>query len=159
MPVILRRTTAEDLDFVLAAERDEENAPFIGQWMREEHAAALTDENMAHLVIACSEDGRRMGYLILTGLTDSERGIRLRRICVTETGRGYGREALRLVQRLAFEELRARRLWLMVRSHNVRAQRLYESVGLVREAPAPEARADAPIVMAMRRPGENDVRR
>jgi diamine N-acetyltransferase len=147
--VWLRRTTPDDLDFVLAAEGDEENAPFIGQWRREEHAAALADGDVAHLIIGRAEDGRRVGYVILTGLTDAERGIRLRRICVTEKGRGYGREAVRLVQRLAFEELGASRLWLMVRSHNARAQRLYESAGLIREAPDPEAGADAPVVMGI----------
>lgn len=153
MPVQLRRTTREDLDFVLAAEGDAENAPFIGQWSREQHAAALADGDMAHLIITRAEDGRRVGYTILTGLTDAERGIRLRRICVTEKGRGYGSAALRLVEHLAFGELGASRLWLMVRSHNTRAQRLYESAGLLAEAPGPEAGVDAPIVMAMMKPG------
>jgi diamine N-acetyltransferase len=152
MSVRLRRTAPEDLDFVLAAEGDGENAPFIGPWTREEHAAALADGDAAHLIIVRAEDDRRVGYVILTGLTDGARGIRLRRICVTEKGRGYGREAMRLVQRLAFEDLGASRLWLMVRSHNVRAQRLYESVGMIREAPDPGASADAAVVMAMGKP-------
>ncbi len=154
MPVRLRRTTPEDLDFVLGAEGEAENAPFIGQWTREEHAAALADDDMAHLVIACSEDDRRVGYVILTGLSDGERGVRLRRICVTEKGRGYGRAGLRLVQRFVLEEMGAPRLWLMVRGHNARAQRLYESAGLVREGSDPEGA----IVMAMVRPGPNDER-
>lgn len=161
MRVRLRKTTADDLDFVLAVEGDEENLPFIGQWTREQHLAALQDPDTSHLIVARTEDGRRVGHLILTGLTDREQGIRLRRICVTEKGEGYGREALRLAIRLAFEELQTPRLWLIVRGHNLRARRLYQSEGFVREAP-PEGAADAaapadsPITMSLLKP-EGDV--
>ena len=161
MRVRLRSTTAEDLDFVVAAERDEENLPFIGQWTREQHLAALQDAGTAHMIVARTEAARRVGHVILTGLADRDQGIRLRRICVTEKGEGYGREALRLVKRLAFEELQTPRLWLIVRRHNLRAQRLYESEGFVREAPRPRdangaAPADSAITMSMLKP-EGDV--
>lgn len=157
MRVRLRKTTADDLDFVLSAEGDEENLPFIGQWTREEHLAALPDPDTAHLIVARTEDGRRVGHLILTGLSDRDQGIRLRRICITEKGEGHGREALRLAIRLAFEELRTPRLWLIVRGHNLRAQRLYQSEGFVREA-APDAAAPAEpaIVMSMLKPEGDD---
>jgi len=153
MRVRLRKTTADDVDFVLAAEGDEENLPFIGQWTREQHLTALRDPDTAHLIVARTEDGRRVGHLILTGLSDRDQGIRLRRICVTERGEGYGREALRLAIRLAFEELRTPRLWLVVRSHNLRAQRLYQSEGFVTEAaPDAAAPADSPITMSLLKP-------
>ena len=161
MRVRLRSTTADDLDFVLAAEADEENLPFIGQWTREQHLAALQDSDTVHMIVARTEDGRRVGHVILTGLADRDQGIRLRRICVTEKGEGYGREALRLVRGLAFEELQTPRLWLIVRGHNLRAQRLYESEGFVREAPRRgdangAAPADSAITMSMLKP-EGDV--
>ena len=160
MPVRLRSTTAEDLDFVLAAEHDEENLPFIGQWSREQHTAALQEEDIAHMVVERIEEGERVGYVILTGLADLSQGIRLRRICVTEKGKGYGRETLRLVKQLAFEELQAHRLWLIVRGHNLRAQRLYESDGFVREETRQTctkvaARVESGIVMWMLRPEHN----
>jgi len=153
----LRRTTAEDLDFVLAAEGDEENLPFIGQWSREQDIGALQDGDTAHMVVERIEDGERVGCVILTGLADLSQGIRLRRICVTHKGKGYGREALRLAKQVAFEDLNAPRLWLMVRSHNVRAQRLYELAGFVREGPRRPctevgAGSDSANVMAMLKP-------
>lgn len=40
---------------------------------------------------------------------------------------------MRLVKAIAFDHLGAHRLWLDVRDHNVRAQRLYDSEGFVRE--------------------------
>ena len=159
MRVRLRDTTADDLDFVLAVEGDEENLPFIGQWTREQHLTSLQDPDIAHLIVAHTADGRRVGHLILTGPSDCDQGIRLRRICVTEKGEGYGREALRLAIRLAFEELGTPRLWLIVRGHNLRAQWLYQSEGFVREA-FPEGAADAPpdspITMSLLRP-EGDL--
>jgi RimJ/RimL family protein N-acetyltransferase len=160
MRVRLRTTTAEDLDFVLAAECDEENSPFIGQWTREQHAAGLQDADIAHMVVESVEDGQRVGYVILTGLADRSQGIRLRRICVTEKGKGYGGEVVRLVKQLAFQELQVERLWLTVRGHNVRAQRLYESAGFLREEPRQRctqvsAGVKPGIVMSMLR-GEDD---
>ena len=152
MRVRLRRTELGDLDFVLAAESDLENVPFIGQWPREEHLAALGDGDVAHLIVTRIADGARVGYVILTGLGEAAEGVRLRRICITEKGQGYGTETLRLVKQLVFEELGAPRLWLKVRPHNVRAQRLYAAAGMSAEP----GRAEGPIVMSLARPGRDD---
>ncbi len=48
-------------------------------------------------------------------------------------GQGYGREALSLLLRFAFDELNLRRLSLTVFSYNARAIRLYEGLGFQRE--------------------------
>ncbi len=48
-------------------------------------------------------------------------------------GQGYGREALSLLLRFAFDELNLRRLSLTVFSYNARAIRLYEGFGFQRE--------------------------
>lgn len=134
MDVRLRRTREDDLDFVLDAEQCEENRTFILPWARERHAAALTSEDLAHLIIETEADGSRVGYIILAGLADMNQSLELRRIVITEKNRGYGKEVLRLIKRLAFEELGAHRLWLDLKEHNRRARRLYESEGFVIEA-------------------------
>lgn len=133
MNIRLVRTTAGELDFVLSAEQSSENSAFVTVWTREQHLDALTSENLSHLIIENSADGSRVGYIILAGLADINQSIEFRRIVVTEKGKGYGKEALRLVKKLAFEELKAHRLWLDVKEHNVRARRLYESEGFVAE--------------------------
>jgi diamine N-acetyltransferase len=102
-------------------------------WAREQQLGALTSEYLSHLIIENSADGSRVGYIILAGLADANQSVEFRRIVVTEKGKGYGKEALRLVKKLAFEELKAHRLWLDVQEHNVRARGLYESEGFVAE--------------------------
>jgi diamine N-acetyltransferase len=133
MNIRLRPTLEDDLDFVLSAERGPENSPFVTSWTREQHLAALTSEYQSHLIIENIANGSRVGYIILAGLPDTNQSIEFRRIVVTEKGKGVGKAALQLVMQLAFEELKAHRLWLDVKEHNVRAQHVYESAGFVKE--------------------------
>ena len=156
MNVRLRRTLEADLGFVLSAEESGENRPFVSVWAREQHLAALTSEDLSHLIIENIADGGRVGYVILAGLADPNLSIEFRRIVVTDKGNGYGKEALRLVKRLAFEELKAHRLWLDVKEHNVRARHVYESEGFVvegvlRECFKTEAGFESLVVMSMLR--------
>jgi RimJ/RimL family protein N-acetyltransferase len=133
MNIRLLRTRKDDLDFVLSAEQSAENRSFISVWTREQHLDALTCKNLSHLIIENITEGSRVGYVILAGLADANQSIELRRIVVTEKGKGYGKEALRLVKKMAFQELKAHRLWLDVKEHNVRARHVYESEGFVAE--------------------------
>ena len=162
MNVRLRRTLEDDLDFVLSAEQSAENRPFVRVWTREQHLAALTSEDLSHLIIENIADSRRVGYIILAGLTDANQSIEFRRIVVSEKGKGYGKEALQLVKRLAFEELKAHRLWLDVKEHNVRARHVYESEGFVaegvlRECIKAEAGFESLVVMSMLRDEYHDA--
>jgi len=133
MTIRLCRTCEDDLDFVLNAELDPENRPFIGSWTREEHLQALADPDFAHLVIEKDDDKRPIGYAILVGLAQPHQSIEFLRLVIADKGKGYGKETLRLVKKLAFEELDAHRLWLDVRDHNVRARHVYEAEGFVFE--------------------------
>ncbi|MFZ0061118.1 MAG: GNAT family N-acetyltransferase [Pyrinomonadaceae bacterium] len=154
MSIRLLRTGENDLDFVLGAEQSAENRSFVSGWVRAQHLGALTSEDVLHLIIENTADGSRVGYVILAGLADANQNIELRRIVVTEKGKGYGKEALRLVKKLAFEELKAHRLWLDVKEHNVRARHLYESGGFVvegvlRECIKGEVGFESLVVMSM----------
>ena len=55
------------------------------------------------------------------------------RIVVEPRDQGYGRQAIRLLKRYAFEELGAHRLWLSVKEFNARGRALYVSEGFVEE--------------------------
>lgn len=131
--VALRPTGGEDLAFVLGAEGHQENRRWVGQWTRERHQAALADGDTAHMILERQADGEPVGYVILLGLTDPGGSIDLKRLVVAEKGSGYGKTALRLVQRFAFEGLGVHRLWFGVKEHNARARRLYDSEGFVVE--------------------------
>jgi len=145
--VRLRPSTRSDLDWVLAAEGHPENAPYVTQWPRARHAEALDHPDQRHYVLERAADGAPVGYVILAGLAGAPGGIEVRRIVVTKKRRGYGGQALRLIRRMAFDGLKAGRLWLDVRPNNPGARRLYEKEGFVVEGTAP----DGLIILAMER--------
>lgn len=124
-------TTPEDLDIILAMETSPENATYIFQWKRNQHAAAISDTNIAHLKIVLGN--KIVGYLILIGLTNPDQSINFRRIVIEEKGYGYGRQAIGLVKDMVFNKFKAHRLWLDVMAHNERAYALYLSEGFIFE--------------------------
>jgi diamine N-acetyltransferase len=126
----LRPTGEDDLDYVVAAEADPDNSPFLAPSPREEHLGFLRDPRQRHLIAEAG--GRPVGFVLLR-LHPEQRAVELRRLAVTEKGRGYGRAALWLAMALAFEEHDAHRLWLDVKPHNERARSLYRSAGFVEE--------------------------
>ena len=129
--IVLRPTQLTELPFILAVERHPENSPYIGQWSQQQHQTAFSDADAAHLV--ASYQSRPVGYVILTGLKSPHRAINLQRIVVTEKGQGYGRQILRSVKAIAFNQLDCHCLWLDVIASNQRAKSLYESEGFVTE--------------------------
>jgi RimJ/RimL family protein N-acetyltransferase len=154
MSVQLRPTTPEDLDFVVEAERDPDNARFILPWARDQHDHALSDPDVAHRIIVPEGTHDRVGFLLLRGLASPHGSLEFRRIVVTAKGRGLGRAAVRAVKRLAFVEQKAHRLWLDVKEFNARARHLYVSEGFVqegvlRECLRSESGFDSLVVLSM----------
>ncbi|MEB3887206.1 GNAT family N-acetyltransferase [Lyngbya sp. CCY1209] len=133
MNVRLRSTRVEDLEFVVGAENHPDNCDFVSQWSRAEHEAALSDGNKKHFIVENVKTTEPVGYVILEDVRSPHKSVCLKRIVMTEKGKGYGRETLRLAKRLVFESLKAHRLWLDVKDYNTRAKLLYESEGFVVE--------------------------
>jgi RimJ/RimL family protein N-acetyltransferase len=131
--IILQRTLLKDLEYIMSAERDPENSPFVGQWTFEEHQIALDNSDLLHLLVQKKQDNRRIGFAILTGLQNPNHRIELKRLVVTDKGKGYGKQILSLIKSITFERLGAHRLWLDVRSNNPRAKYVYESEGFIEE--------------------------
>ncbi|MGF1512226.1 MAG: GNAT family N-acetyltransferase [Elainellaceae cyanobacterium] len=130
----LRSTKDADLDYVLEAETSEENRPYIMFWSRQEHRQALSDPNIAHLIVEPrSVRPAPVGYLIMVGLCDPNHSIHLRRIVITDKGKGFGKGAIAQVKQIAFETHRAHRLWLDVKPFNERARAIYRAAGFVEE--------------------------
>jgi diamine N-acetyltransferase len=128
--VVLRRTAEADLDFVLGIERHPDNAPFIGQWPREEHREALERRDREHWIVADGE-GERLGYIILYDLRDAGHGVYVKRIAIGPKSAGIGRRALAVVLGRAFGELLADFVSLAVYPRNERAQRAYRAAGFI----------------------------
>lgn len=131
--IILRYTETRDLDFVLNAERKEENAQYVGQWTKEQHINSLSNKDILHIIVEDASSHNPVGYLILAGIENINRNIEFRRIVICEKSKGYGKETLKLIKELSFEKLKAHRLWLDVRLKNKKAQRLYKSQGFKEE--------------------------
>lgn len=131
--VRLRPTTPTDLTFVLTAENDPENAPFINQWSHERHRQACERPDERHWIVEHPVTQQSAGYVILLGLQDPNHVLLLKRLVITQKGLGLGKAALLQVIRKAFLDFEAHRLWLDVVEDNVRARSLYRSVGFVEE--------------------------
>jgi diamine N-acetyltransferase len=130
MIIQFRKTTIEDLDFVLIAENQEENRNFVFLWSENQHRYALSDSNVLHFIIETSGEHKiSVGYLIIAGINDPNQNIEFKRIVITQKSRGFGREAVRFVKRFAFEKLKAHRIWLDAIDSNERAISLYKSEG------------------------------
>ena len=127
--MLLRPTTADDLEFILALEQRSDNHGLIGQWSREEHVETIARADRRHLLI-CDDGGAPLGYVIAYDVIDEGFGIYIKRIAVGERSRGIGRRALGQFAELAWVT-RAPLISLAVRTHNERAQRCYRASGFV----------------------------
>ncbi len=131
--VRLRPTMQSDLAYVLSVERDPANLPYITPWERTQHEAAIRFPDFRHFIIEGGDGLVSVGFLILIGCKSPNQSLELKRMVVQDKGAGYGRAALRVAKRVAFDDLGAHRFWLDVRTHNARARGVYESEGFVAE--------------------------
>jgi RimJ/RimL family protein N-acetyltransferase len=129
----LRRTTESDLDAILQLEQDEENRAYIIPWTYEQHRAACSNPDLAHWVIETRHDSAMLGFLLLAGRENAHRSIEFRRIVIADKGKGSGKEVLKLVKQVVFEQWKAHRLWLDVFAYNLRARHVYAAEGFMEE--------------------------
>ena len=133
MRVRLRPTMQSDLDFVLSLEQDPENLPFITPWERTQHEAAIRFPDFRHFIVEAGPELEAAGFVILIGCRSQNQSLELKRMVVQAKGQGTGRAALRMVKKVAFDDLGAHRLWLDVKKRNERARALYAGEGFVVE--------------------------
>lgn len=152
--VRLRPTMQSDLAFVLSLEQDPANLPFITPWERTQHEAAIRFPDFRHFVIEGGGGLDAVGFLIFIGCRSQHHALELKRMVVQNKRQGYGRAALRVAKKIAFDDLGAHRFWLDVKSLNTGAKALYESEGFclegtLREAVRVAGGYDSLIVMSM----------
>ncbi|MBC5782429.1 GNAT family N-acetyltransferase [Ramlibacter sp. USB13] len=152
--VRLRPTMQSDLDFVLSLERDPDNLPYITPWERIQHEAAIRFPDFRHFIIETGEGLEAGGFLIFVGCRNQHLSVELKRMVVRDKNQGFGRAALRVAKKIAFDDLGAHRFWLDIKKRNLRAKGLYDSEGFVfegelREAVKVEGGYDSLVVMSM----------
>jgi len=131
--ITLNLTKYEDIDRVLEIENSGDNRDFIFSWTKERHYECIRNKDELHLTIRTNNDNRVIGYILLADIQNENKSINFRRIAISEKGKGYGRESLRLIKKLSFEKYLCHRLWLDVYEDNINAIKLYESEGFLRE--------------------------
>ena len=131
--VRLRPTMSSDIEFVLSLEQDPGNLPYITPWEKTQHEAAIRFPDFRHFILEGGPGLDAVGFLILIGCRSQHHSLELKRMVVRSKGQGYGRAALRVVKKVAFDDLGAHRLWLDVKKPNTRAKALYDSEGFIVE--------------------------
>lgn len=131
-----RKACIADSDFMEAAELDEDTSPWVGHWPLGWRIARLGDEDLLQTIIE-KEDGTPVGFIIFRGMTEVKEQLQLKRIVIAEKGEGYGKEALRLAQKLAFEVFGTSYLYLTTKKENFRAQSIYKATGFIPDKPDP----------------------
>jgi ribosomal protein S18 acetylase RimI-like enzyme len=126
---LLRAATAADLDFILATERLPGYELLTARWSAAEHRAAMAREDTRYLVGGAA-GAELEGFAILQPLADPHEGTKLKRICVTRPGSGFGQPFLAAVIDWAFANTDAERFWLDVFTHNERARHVYRRLGM-----------------------------
>lgn len=132
-PAQLRPTTPADLDFVVAAEQAAHAAGFVHLWSRDRHLQALSHPDERHWMVEDVATQVPVGYLIVLGVQDPDQCVLIKRIVISQPGKGYGRSVLVQALDQAFSEFGAHRVWLDVMEENHRARSLYRSLGFVEE--------------------------
>lgn len=129
--LILRKTSEEDLNFVINLEREEENSLYVGQWTRAEHFKSLENPNIKHLIL---EDNFKnyLGYAIIVE-NFNKKIIEIKRIVIKDKNKGLGKLFLDKILKYYFLEKNSQRIWLDVRLNNLRAQHLYKKSGFKTE--------------------------
>ena len=116
--VLLREATAADIGFILATERLPGYELLTARWTDAEHRAAMARDDTRYLVGSRSGDELE-GFAIMQPLADPHEGAKLKRICVTRPGAGFGQPFLAAIID-----------WVFAHTHNERARHVYRRLGM-----------------------------
>lgn len=145
----IRSTIEKDIPDVKSMESAPESCPWVYQWTEEQHRSSFQDPDTGHWILE-NDAGETMGYCIMKGLQNPFGVVELMRIVIAPKGQGFGREAMEVIIRKVFTELKARRLWLDVVDTNSRAIRLYEDLGFAHEGTLRESALIQGVPVSMR---------
>lgn len=134
--LVIRKAHISDADFMRSVELDEDNSPWVANWPLGWRIAKFGDSDFLQTIIE-KEDGIAIGFIIFRDMLNKESKIQLKRIAIVEKGKGYGKEALHLVQQLAFEVFATKQVYLYTKENNLRAQSIYKATGFIPDMPDP----------------------
>ncbi|PSL03236.1 ribosomal protein S18 acetylase RimI-like enzyme [Haloactinopolyspora alba] len=126
-----RRGALTDLEAVTALETSHDTIRWLGETGLEWHRRSFADPDQEHLLV--EQDGKPVGFAVLSGLLRRDRVVEIRRVVVGDDmrGHGYGRVLINAAVERAYNQYGASKVWLDVKTTNVRARSLYESESFV----------------------------
>lgn len=129
-PILLENTQDEEIRYMTGTK-----SKFTLEQIQRHIKNLREDSSRYNLAICLKKNGEMIGELSITDIEEDNKkaGFRISMRSIELTGKGYGTEAIRLVLKFVFEELKLNRLQLEVYSHNLRGIRAYEKVGFVKE--------------------------
>lgn len=125
----IRFAKTSDIDYILGLEHHPDHRDFVWQGTTEQHTNEIIDPDYALQVFEKQDDHERIGYS-LSWYNQQSHWVELRRIVITDKGRGYGTEAMEALFDFFFQDLTANKVWLDVYPHNTTGIRLYEKLGM-----------------------------
>lgn len=134
--LVIRRARIADADFMQSVELEPDNSPWVANWSLGWRITKFGDEDFLQTVIE-KTDGTPIGILIFRGMRNVQEKLELKRIALIEKGKGYGKEAIYLAQRLAFDVFGTPYLYLGTKDTNTRAQSIYKATGFTPDMPDP----------------------
>ena len=127
--IIIRKTVPNNLDKIVDLEK--KDSQYVQEYSKAEHQNIIEEE--LHLSIIEKKSEALIGYIILVGTFSKNRIIEFRRIVVDKKGLGYGKDAIKLIKQICFTQLKAKQIWLDVYEDNLRAIKLYQSLGFKKD--------------------------
>lgn len=125
----ITKATEKDIDLILELENHKDNRNFVWQGTYEEHLSEINDENSMLVVFKRKDDNKIVGYS-LSHINFKSEVFELKRIVISDKGKGFGRETLLAIIKYCFETLKCNRFWLDVYPDNEKGINLYKSVGM-----------------------------
>lgn len=125
----LLEATENQIEEIIELEAHPENRDYLWVGTYEEHKDEIADPNHLLLIFKEKEEGKTVGYALIR-LNPKSEIFELRRIAISDKRKGYGREAMEALFKVAFEELGINRFWLDVYPDNIFGINLYESLGM-----------------------------
>lgn len=130
--LIIVEAKDSDIPCVMALESHKDNRDYLWVGTEEEHKQEIRDPNYLLLVFRRKEDDETVGYALVK-LDKKSEIFELKRIAISDKGKGYGREAMEALLKAAFERFNTNRFWLDVYPDNIPGINLYESLGMHRD--------------------------
>lgn len=118
-----------EIDKIIELESHSEIRDFIWIGTQEEHLSEINDQNHLLLIFYDKDNTKIKGYALIR-LDFNSNVFEIRRIAVTERGKGLGKESMKALIKYAFEETDTNRLWLDVYPENIKGIKLYEGLGM-----------------------------